>query len=213
MFIKSLSKRLNQLGAEMVEYAIVLACIAAVGVAFYSTDGNLAQILGSTFNKVVAVVDGSSTNRNLLGDLNLAKGSSNNLTSNRTFDNTGTRMHSDIFNIEPNSQYEIQVDLSKLTKVPEGDSLMVGFFVTDENGKTNMNNSGWINTLTSGKRNDQQGQYVSTIDGNIAKITFDTGANSKLFGMNFRTDKQSDSITTNESFWQEINSAVSLYKK
>ena len=213
MFIKSLSKRLNQLGAEMVEYAIVLACIAAVGVAFYSTDGNLAQILGSTFNKVVAVVDGSSTNRNLLGDLNLAKGSSNNLTSDRTFDNTGTRMHSDIFNIEPNSQYEIQVDLSKLTKVPEGDSLMVGFFVTDEDGKTNMNNSGWINTLTSGKRNDQKGQYVSTIDGNIAKITFDTGANSKLFGMNFRTDKQSDSITTNESFWQEINSAVSLYKK
>ena len=213
MFIKSLSKRLNQLGAEMVEYAIVLACIAAVGVAFYSTDGNLAQILGSTFNKVVAVVDGSSTNRNLLGDLNLAKGSSNNLTSNRTFDNTGTRMHSDIFNIEPNSQYEIQVDLSKLTKVPEGESLMVGFFVTDEDGKTNMNNSGWINTLTSGKRNDQIGQYVSTIDGNIAKITFDTGANSKLFGMNFRTDKQSDSITTNESFWQEINSAVSLYKK
>ena len=213
MFIKSLSKRLNQLGAEMVEYAIVLACIAAVGVAFYSTDGNLAQILGSTFNKVVAVVDGSSTNRNLLGDLNLAKGSSNNLTSDRTFDNTGTRMHSDIFNIEPNSQYEIQVDLSKLTKVPEGDSLMVGFFVTDEDGKKNMNNSGWINTLTSGKKNDQIGQYVSTIDGNIAKITFDTGANSKLFGMNFRTDKQSDSITTNESFWQEINSAVSLYKK
>ena len=213
MFIKSLSKRLNQLGAEMVEYAIVLACIAAVGVAFYSTDGNLAQILGSTFNKVVAVVDGSSTNRNLLGDLKLAKGSSNNLTSDRTFDNTGTRMHSDIFNIEPNSQYEIQVDLSKLTKVPEGDSLMVGFFVTDEDGKTNMNNSGWINTLTSGKGNDQQGQYVSTIDGNIAKITFDTGANSKLFGMNFRTDKQSPSITTNESFWQEINSAVSLYKK
>ena len=76
-----------------------------------------------------------------------------------------------------------------------------------------MNNSGWINTLTSGKRNDQIGQYVSTIDGNIAKITFDTGANSKLFGMNFRTDKKSGSITTNESFWQEINSAVSLYKK
>ena len=213
MFIKSLSKRLNQLGAEMVEYAIVLACIAAVGVAFYSTDGNLAQILGSTFNKVVAVVDGSSTNRNLLGDLNLAKGSSNDLTSDRICVNKGTRMHSDIFNIEPNSQYEIQVDLSKLTKVPEGDSLMVGFFVTDEDGKTNMNNSGWINTLTSGKRNDQIGQYVSTIDGNIAKITFDTGANSKLFGMNFRTDNQSGSITTNESFWQEINSAVSLYKK
>lgn len=30
-----LSKRLGQRGAEMVEYAIVLACIAAVAVAFY----------------------------------------------------------------------------------------------------------------------------------------------------------------------------------
>ena len=29
---------MNKRGAEMVEYAIVLACIAAVGVAFYSAD-------------------------------------------------------------------------------------------------------------------------------------------------------------------------------
>ncbi len=32
-----LSKKLGQRGAEMVEYAIVLACVAAVGVYFYST--------------------------------------------------------------------------------------------------------------------------------------------------------------------------------
>lgn len=31
-----LQAKLGQRGAEMVEYAIVLACIAAVGVAFYS---------------------------------------------------------------------------------------------------------------------------------------------------------------------------------
>ena len=31
--------KLGQRGAEMVEYAIVLACIAAVGVAFYSSSG------------------------------------------------------------------------------------------------------------------------------------------------------------------------------
>ena len=31
---------MNKRGAEMVEYAIVLACIAAVGVAFYSADFN-----------------------------------------------------------------------------------------------------------------------------------------------------------------------------
>ena len=34
-----LSKRLGQRGAEMVEYAIVLACIAALGVAYYKANG------------------------------------------------------------------------------------------------------------------------------------------------------------------------------
>ena len=33
-----LSKRIGQRGAEMVEYAIVLACIAAVGVAYFKAD-------------------------------------------------------------------------------------------------------------------------------------------------------------------------------
>ena len=35
--------KLGQRGAEMVEYAIVLACIAAVGVYFYSTGNGVAQ--------------------------------------------------------------------------------------------------------------------------------------------------------------------------
>lgn len=35
----ALSKRLGQRGAEMVEYAIVLACIAALGVTYYKANG------------------------------------------------------------------------------------------------------------------------------------------------------------------------------
>lgn len=35
----ALSNRLGQRGAEMVEYAIVLACIAALGVAYYKANG------------------------------------------------------------------------------------------------------------------------------------------------------------------------------
>lgn len=35
-----LQAKLGQRGAEMVEYAIVLACIAAVGVAYYSINGS-----------------------------------------------------------------------------------------------------------------------------------------------------------------------------
>lgn len=49
--------KLGQRGAEMVEYAIVLACIAAVGVYFYSTGktGNtLSGILDALWGKVAS---------------------------------------------------------------------------------------------------------------------------------------------------------------
>ena len=49
--------KLGQRGAEMVEYAIVLACIAAVGVYFYSTGNGVAQnglsgVLSKLWDKV-----------------------------------------------------------------------------------------------------------------------------------------------------------------
>lgn len=42
-----LSNKLGQRGAEMIEYAIVLACIAAIGVHFYTREGGI----GVTANK------------------------------------------------------------------------------------------------------------------------------------------------------------------
>lgn len=48
--------KLGQRGAEMVEYAIVLACVAAVGVAFYSNSGSadnsLKDILTGLWNSI-----------------------------------------------------------------------------------------------------------------------------------------------------------------
>ena len=53
MFLRKLGKR----GAEMVEYAIVLACIAAVGVGFYSSnDSKLTGVLDSLFCNVRQVL-------------------------------------------------------------------------------------------------------------------------------------------------------------
>ena len=53
MFLRKLGKR----GAEMVEYAIVLACIAAVGVSFYSSnDSKLTGVLDSLFGNVRQVL-------------------------------------------------------------------------------------------------------------------------------------------------------------
>ena len=61
--------KLGQRGAEMVEYAIVLACIAAVGVYFYSTSGTgvaqngLSGVLSKLWDKV-ATNAGVSTGGN-----------------------------------------------------------------------------------------------------------------------------------------------------
>ena len=53
MFLRKLGKR----GAEMVEYAIVLACIAAVGVGFYfSNDSKLTDVLDTLFGNVRQVL-------------------------------------------------------------------------------------------------------------------------------------------------------------
>ena len=61
-----LNKRLGERGAEMVEYAIVLACIAAVAAMFYKAnkkgnggtgDNTLNGILTDCWNVISSVVD------------------------------------------------------------------------------------------------------------------------------------------------------------
>lgn len=47
-------KKLNKLGASMVEYAIVLACIASIGVTV--TSPNLTNTLDSLFSNVTKIL-------------------------------------------------------------------------------------------------------------------------------------------------------------
>lgn len=61
----ALSKRLGQRGAEMVEYAIVLACVAALGVAFYkanrtSTGGTGTATLNGILTDLWNAISGNS---------------------------------------------------------------------------------------------------------------------------------------------------------
>lgn len=53
----TLRAKLGQRGAEMVEYAIVLACIAAVGIYFYSTSGDASGSLKTTLTNLWKKVD------------------------------------------------------------------------------------------------------------------------------------------------------------
>lgn len=68
MFLRKLGKR----GAEMVEYAIVLACIAAVGVGFYSSnDSKLTGVLDSLFGNVRQVLGLSDSSTDFNGRFKL----------------------------------------------------------------------------------------------------------------------------------------------
>lgn len=49
--------KLGQRGAEMVEYAIVIACIAAVGVAIYGTSATADGTLKGIINKMFGVAN------------------------------------------------------------------------------------------------------------------------------------------------------------
>lgn len=63
-----LNNKLGQRGAEMVEYAIVLACIAAVAVVFYSTtatgDGTATNTLNGVLKTLWAKVATTASNAN-----------------------------------------------------------------------------------------------------------------------------------------------------
>ena len=68
MFLRKLGKR----GAEMVEYAIVLACIAAVGVGFYSSrDSRLTEVLDNLFGNVAQVIGLADSGKHPLKYTNL----------------------------------------------------------------------------------------------------------------------------------------------
>ena len=70
MFLRRLGKR----GAEMVEYAIVLACIAAVGVGFYSSnDSKLTGVLDSLFGNVRQVLGLGNSTTDFNGRFGLAE--------------------------------------------------------------------------------------------------------------------------------------------
>ena len=53
--------KLGKRGAEMVEYAIVLACVAAVGVYFYSSSGGADKSLKSVLTNLWSSISGSAT--------------------------------------------------------------------------------------------------------------------------------------------------------
>ena len=63
-----LQAKLGQRGAEMVEYALVLACVCAVGAVYYAVNGTNANSLGKIISGLWESI-GSSTGSGASGAL------------------------------------------------------------------------------------------------------------------------------------------------
>ena len=208
-------KKMLKRGVAMTEYAILLAFIAAVAASFAGSNG-LQQSIGGAIDKAVAAITGVSqgSNGNLLANMVLGpstwhEGIVNNSTN---ADDDKKFLHSDIIAIEPNTTYELKVDMSKLT-LKNDKKFWLGFFSTDETGlaKNNGIDSGCINP----KIDTTNEKYTTVYDKEtqMATITFTSKEGNTKFAMNFGDTNNSQDFTSNPDIENRIKQAISLTKK
>lgn len=212
MFLRKLGKR----GVAMTEYAILLAFVAAVGGSFASDNGlagSITDAVGKATNAINLVM---GEKKNLLvnwvvGTASWHQGNlktPNNLTTNR--------LHTDKFAIEPNTEYEIKVDLNKIS-LGQGNNFELGFMTADDAGNCSNGSvgidSGWINP-TQTVDNLASNGYICNYDSatNTATISFTSKDNNTKLAMNFRANNDSNSITA-AGVADQLKDAITMTKK
>ena len=208
-------KKILKRGVAMTEYAILLAFIAAVAASFAGSNG-LQQSIGGAIDKAVAAITGVSqgSNGNLLANMGLGpstwhQGIVNNSTN---ADDDKKFLHSDIIAIEPNTTYELKVDMSKLT-LKNDKKFWLGFFSTDESGRAE--NTG----IDSGRINPTidttNAKYTTVYDKEtqMSTITFTSKEGNTKFAMNFGDYDYSTNFTSNPDIENRIKQAITLTKK
>ena len=126
------------------------------------------------------------------------------------------RLHTDPFAIEPNTDYEIKVDLNKISLVG-GASLQLGFMTADNEGKCTTNSvgidSGWIDLSKSSDQLSKKG-YICTYDSatNTATISFTSKDNNTKLAMNFKSVGNEKAIN-GEGVADQLKDAITMNKK
>lgn len=208
-------KKILKRGVAMTEYAILLAFIAAVAASFAGSNG-LQQSIGGAIDKAVAAITGVSqgSNGNLLANMGLDpstwhEGIVNNSTN--AYDDKKF-LHSDIIAIEPNTTYELKVDMSKLA-LENNKKFWLGFFSTDETGlaKNTGIDSGRINPTID--TTDAKYTTVYDKETQMATITFTSKEGNTKFAMNFGDLDNSTQFADNPDIENRIKQAITLTKK
>ena len=160
MFLRKLGKR----GVAMTEYAILLAFVAAIGGSFASDNGFAESISGAIGKAKDAINLVMSDKKNLLNNWVVGENSWDygNLYKTNTVLN---RLHTDPFAIEPNTDYEIKVDLNKIS-LGQGNNFELGFMTADDAGNCSNGSvgidSGWITPTQTVEKPSSNG-YICNI--------------------------------------------------
>ena len=215
MFLRKLGKR----GVAMTEYAILLAFVAAIGGSFASDNGLAASVTDAIGKAKDAINLVMSDKKNLLNNWVVGGGSwaEGNLSTTNTRDD---RLHTDPFAIEPNTEYEIKVDLNKIS-LGERASLQLGFMTADDAGHCTTNSvgidSGWIDLSKSSDHRSDKG-YICTYDSatNTATISFTSKDNNTKLAMNFKAvekgNDNSNAIAV-KGVADQLKDAITMNKK
>lgn len=211
MFLRKLGKR----GVAMTEYAILLAFVAAIGGSFASDNGLAASVTDAIGKAKDAINLVMSDKKNLLNNWVVGENSWDygNLYKTNTVLN---RLHTDPFAIEPNTDYEIKVDLNKIS-LGERASLQLGFMTADDEGKCTTNSvgidSGWIDLSKSSDHLSDKG-YICTYDSatNTATISFTSKDNNTKLAMNFKSVGNEKAINE-EGVADQLKDAITMNKK
>ena len=215
MFLRKLGKR----GVAMTEYAILLAFVAAIGGSFASDNGLAASVTDAIGKAKDAINLVMSDKKNLLNNWVVGENSWDygNLYKTNTVLN---RLHTDPFAIEPNTDYEIKVDLNKIS-LGERASLQLGFMTADDEGKCTTNSvgidSGWIDLSKSSDHLSDKG-YICTYDSatNTATISFTSKDNNTKLAMNFKAvekgNDNSNAIAV-KGVADQLKDAITMNKK
>ena len=215
MFLRKLGKR----GVAMTEYAILLAFVAAIGGSFASDNGLAASVTDAIGKAKDAINLVMSDKKNLLNNWVVGENSWDygNLYKTNTVLN---RLHTDPFAIEPNTDYEIKVDLNKISLVG-GASLQLGFMTADDAGNCKEKSvgidSGWIDLSKSSDHLSDKG-YICTYDSatNTATISFTSKDNNTKLAMNFKAvekgNDNSNAIAV-KGVADQLKDAITMNKK
>ena len=215
MFLRKLGKR----GVAMTEYAILLAFVAAIGGSFASDNGLAASVTDAIGKAKEAINLVMSDKKNLLNNWVVGENSWDygNLYKTNTVLN---RLHTDPFAIEPNTDYEIKVDLNKISLVG-GASLQLGFMTADNEGKCTTNSvgidSGWIDLSKSSDHLSDKG-YICTYDSatNTATISFTSKDNNTKLAMNFKAVEKGNDTSNAiavKGVADQLKDAITMNKK